>query len=176
MMITDNGYFEGPDHDISWHNVDSEFNGFAAKQLEQSDTLVFGRRTYQLMADFWPTKEAKEADSKTARYLNTYRKIVFSKTLKAVDWSGSELYSGNVDQVIKRLKAEPGKDIAVFGSSNLSLTLIKNKLLDEIRLMVNPVVIPSGTPLFAGLDQPHKFTLKSSRSFKSGNVLLTYGI
>lgn len=175
MMITADGYFEGPNHDISWHNVDSEFAKFAVRQLDEADTLIFGRRTYELMAGYWPTYEGTKDNNETARQMNSYRKVVFSKTLKHVDWENTELHADDVSGVMNKLRNEQGKDIAVLGSSNLCLTLIQNDLLDEIRLMVNPVILGSGTSLFAGLDNRHKLSFMKLTEFKSGNVLLTYG-
>ncbi|MGH7239844.1 MAG: dihydrofolate reductase family protein, partial [Candidatus Saccharimonadales bacterium] len=71
MMTSVDGYFEGVDHDLSWHNVDEEFNAFANAQLDEADTLVFGRRTYELMASFWPTSKAMESASGTATRMNS---------------------------------------------------------------------------------------------------------
>jgi dihydrofolate reductase len=174
MMVSVDGYFEGPNHDISWHNVDSEFVDFAILQLDEADTLIFGRRTYELMAGFWPSDQAIKADADTARRMNAYKKLVFSTSLKSVDWNNSELHKDHVSSVLKQLKNGAGKDIAVFGSSNLCLTLLSRGLLDEIRIMVNPVVLGAGTQLFDGIDSPLHLSLAKSKTFKSGNVLLTY--
>ena len=174
MMTTLDGYFEGEDHDISWHNADNEeFAKFANDQLDETDTLIFGRKTYELMAGFWPSDEAIKIEPDTATRMNSLRKIVFSRSPMKTDWHNVES-SMNVVEKMHELKAEPGKDIAALGSSNLCLTLIEEGLLDEIRIMVNPLIIGKGTPLFDGTDKIHRFTLKDSRPFKSGNVLLTY--
>ena len=174
MMVSLDGFYEGPDHDISWHNVDSEFNDFANKQLDETSTLVFGGRTYKIMEDFWPTDIAIKAAPDTAKRMSSLHKIVFSHTLKQTTWNNTELHSGDVDSVIRRAKKAPGKDIAVLGSSDLCLTLIKDGLLDEIRIMINPVMLGHGKTLFSGITQPLKLELTSERAFGSGNVLLTY--
>jgi len=174
MMVSLDGFFEGPGHDLSWHNVDSEFNDFADKQLDETSTLVFGGKTYKMMADFWPSDIAVKTVANTATRMNSLHKIVFSRTLKKVEWNNSELHNSGIAEAILNTKRKPGKDIAVLGSSNLCLTLIKENLLDEIRIMVNPVVLGHGTPLFSGLNEPLKLELTSERAFKSGNVLLTY--
>jgi dihydrofolate reductase len=174
MMTTLDGYFEGPDHDISWHNAGGEeFSNFANNQLDEADTLIFGRRTYELMADFWPSKEAIEMEPGTATRMNSLKKVVFSYEPINTDWQNVES-STDVVKKMQELKNAPGKDIAVLASSNLCLTLIKEGLLDEIRVMINPMVIGKGTPLFDGIDKKIEFTLKDSKTFKSGNVLLTY--
>jgi dihydrofolate reductase len=176
MMVTADGYFEGPEHDISWHNVDEEFSEFAVHQLDEADTLVFGRRTYELMAGFWPTKQAMQADTETAKRMINYHKAVFSHTLQSADWQNTELFHDDPGNVIQRLKEQPGKSIAVLGSSNLCVSLLNAEILDEIRLMINPIVLGSGTPLFAGLKKRQHLNHESTRTFTSGNVLLTYDV
>lgn len=174
MMVTLDGYFEGEDHDLSWHNAgNEEFSNFANNQLDEADTLIFGHRTYELMADFWPSKEGVDADPDTATRMSSLHKVVFSRSPISPGWENVES-STNVVEKMNELKASPGKDIAVLGSSNLCITLINEGLLDEIRIMVNPLVIGKGTPLFEGINKLHNFELKESRTFKSGNVLLTY--
>lgn len=176
MMVTLDGYFEGNNNDISWHNVDEEFNSFAVKQLKETSTIIFGRKTYEMMAQFWPSDYAIKLDPNTAILMNSYQKIVFSKKINKVNWTNTKLYKKDVAKIINLLKSEPGKDIAVFGSSDLSLTLLNEKLLDEIRIMINPVVLGSGNTLFKGLNEKLKLQLISNKEFKSGNVLLTYKV
>ncbi len=109
----------------------------------------------------------------TATRMKSFKKVVFSRKPIITDWQNVES-STNVVEKMQELKSLPGKDIAVLASSNLCLTLIEAGLLDEIRLMINPIIIGKGTPLFGGTDRLLQFTLKDSRTFKSGNVLLTY--
>lgn len=180
MMVSLDGYIEGQGHDLSWHNVDSEFNDFAANQLDEADTILFGRRTYQLMANFWPSEEGLEGDPVVAGKMNKTPKVVVSRTLESVreteHWRNIQLIKGNVVEEIQKLKSQPGKDIIVLGSNNLCVTLLEHHVLDEIRLMVNPVAIGQGTSLFRGLEDKKKFDLTSTRRFSSGNVLLRYQI
>jgi dihydrofolate reductase len=173
MMITLDGYHEGVDHDISWHNARSdEFQDFAATQLDTADTLVFGRRTYDMMASFWPSEQGTEADPETAQRMNDNRKVVFTHSPLTNEWQNVEA-SDDITETMNRLKAEEGKDIAVLGSNDLCVSLLREGLLDEIRIMINPVVIGRGTPLFASIDR-HNFTRTGIRTFDDGNVLLTY--
>ena len=176
MMISLDGYFEGPDHDLSWHNVDAEFNDFAIEQTSNIDTLIFGRRTYEMMAGYWPTELAKKDDSVVAGLMNNTPKIVFSHTLNSAPWQNTRLVKDNLAEEITTLKQQPGKDLAVFGSSNLCVSLVEQGLLDELRIMVNPVVLGKGTLLLQGLDQKLPLKLTAEKLFKSGNVLLTYQI
>ncbi len=173
-MVTVDGFFEGPNQDISWHNVDSEFNEFAMAQLGQIDTLVFGRVTYEMMAAFWPTPTALENDPEVAGLMNRTPKVVISRTLKKAEWENSRLVKDHVAEDISRLKQQPGKDIAVFGSANLLDSLIRMGLVDEHRIMVNPVILGNGTPLFKHSDAKTGMQLTQARTFKNGNVLLCY--
>lgn len=174
MMISLDGYFEGPNHDLSWHNVDEEFNAFAIDQTSKIDTLIFGRRTYELMANYWPKGAALEDDPVVAKQMNDMPKVVFSSTLERVDWQNSRLATGNLKDEILNLKKQAGNSLAVFGSNNLCVSLLDEGLLDEIRVIVNPVVIGAGTPLFAGIKRKLDLQLVGSRQFTSGNQLLTY--
>lgn len=178
MMLSLDGYFEGPNHDLSWHNVDEEFNEFAISQLNEADTILMGRRTYQLMEDFWPTEDARKTDPEVSEKLNFTAKIVVSKTLKEVReqeyWKNVTLIKENIKEELERLKKQKGKDVIVLASSNLCTTLLELGLLDEIRIMINPVIIGRGTPLFDGLGKKIKLNLTKTREFKSGNVLLYY--
>lgn len=172
MMTSLDGYFEGKDHDISWHNVDAEFNVFANAQLDEADTLVFGRKTYELMAGYWPTQAARDEPSEIARRMNAMNKIVFSSQPLNPAW---KLTTASTDiKILDDIKRQSGKSIAVLGSSNLCVSLLEEGLLDEVRVMVNPVVLGKGTPLFEGINNLAKFRLISTRTFKSGNVLLRY--
>lgn len=174
MMVTIDGYFEGTDHDISWHNAaNEEFTQFANNQLDETDTLVFGHRTFDMMANFWPTAEALQAASTTATRMSALHKVAFSRTPFETSWENSETSTDPV-AYLTELKQKPGKAIAVLGSSDLCITLLEHGLLDELRIMVNPVVLGKGSPLFAGLKTRQQFKLDSTRNFESGNVLLRY--
>lgn len=168
MMVSLDGYFEGKDHDLSWHNVDEEFVTFADWQLDQADTLVFGRKTYEMMASYWP--QENEEDS-TARRMNATNKIVFSHNPMDVSWEHTTAAT-DVLATMQQLKMQPGKEIAVLGSSNLGKAMLEANLLDEVRIMVNPVFVGEGTTLFDGLNK--KLRLTDTRTFANGNVLLTY--
>ncbi|TGK23193.1 dihydrofolate reductase [Leptospira yasudae] len=174
QMISLDGYFEGPQRSIDWHVVDKEFNEYAVDFLNSVDTLLFGRVTYELMAGYWTTADALRDDPIVAAKMNELRKVVYSKTLKKADWENTKLISSNLIEEIRALKNEPGKDIAIFGSSDLSVPLIEDGLIDELRIFVNPVLLGGGKPLFQGIHQRIKLKLTQTRTFRSGNVLLYY--
>jgi dihydrofolate reductase len=173
-LITLDGYFSGPNGDISWHQVDDEFNEYSIQQLHSCGGLIFGRVTYQLMASYWPTKQAKENDPMVAELMNSLPKYVFSNTLNTLDWNHAQLMQGEARNEVKSLKQQPGKDLYIFGSATLSATFIKNELIDEYRLMVNPIVLGSGISLFKNHGEMLKMKLISTKSFKNGNVLLDH--
>ena len=173
LMVSADGYHETADGDLSWHNVDAEFNEFAVEQLDEADTLLFGRRTYLLMADFWPSPAARQVDPATAERMNSYHKVVVSRTLDRAAWSPTTLISDDVPAQLGKLKEQPGRDIALLGSSTLAASLLDLGLIDELRIMVSPVILGAGHPVLAGARNT-RLALARCREFRSGNVLLTY--
>lgn len=173
-MVSVDGYFEGPNHEIDWHNVDAEFNDMAISFLDSVDTLLFGRVTYELMASYWPSEMAGTDDPVVAGKMNSLRKVVVSATLKSVDWKNSTLLQGDIVEGVRKLKQQPGKDIAIFGSSDLAQVLVRHGLIDEYRILVNPIILGAGKSLFNGLNYRQKLRLIESKTFSSGNVLLCY--
>ncbi len=174
MMVSLDGYYEGKDRQIDWHNVDEEFNDFAIQQLNEVDTLLFGRVTYDMMASYWPTPQARADDPVVAEKMNSTPKIVFSHTLRDAKWENTRLVKGDLAAEVTRLKAQPGKDMIIFGSSDLAVSFLEHGLLDECRIMINPVVLGQGKSLFTGIHDRLKLKLLKSRTFHSGNVLLYY--
>lgn len=173
-MVTLDGFFEGPNHDINWHVVDDEFNQFAIEQTSMFGTILFGRVTYQLMASYWPTPAASTDDPIVAGLMNTLPKVVFSRTLQKAEWNNTRLIKNNLAEEVLKMKQQPGNDLAVLGSANLLSTLMQMDLIDEHWIMVNPVVLGSGNPLFKGVNHQINLKLLKSRTFRSGNVLLYY--
>ena len=182
MMVSLDGYFEGQNHDLSWHVVDQEFNMFAVEQLNQIGTLLFGRVTYQLFEDYWPKAGKDPTTSKEnleiARMINDVEKIVFSRTLANVketdDWKNVRPIREVQPEEIKRLKQLSGKDIAIFGSNDLATCFLRMGLIDELRIMVNPVVLGNGNPLFRGMTDHVKLNPLRTKTFRSGNILHYY--
>ena len=173
-MVTLDGFFEGSNGEIDWHNVDEEFNEFAVDQVNAADGLIFGRVTYELMASYWPTPAAQADDPIVAEKMNTMPKIVFSRTLKTVEWNNTRLVKGDTVKEISELKQQPGKDLLIFGSADLASTLTNLGLIDEYRIMVNPVVLGKGKPLFKDIKGKLNLRLLRTRNFSNGNVLLYY--
>lgn len=171
-MVSADGYFEGKNNDISWHRVDKEVNDYFIKEAERADTILFGRKTYQLMESFWPTQKAIETDPGVAEIMNSYSKIVFSKTLENITWNNTLLIKENLEQNLDRIKSKSTKDIMIFGSAHLCQTLIQGGFIDEFRLMINPVVLGAGRTMFENIKM--EFQLLKTRVFGNGNILCQY--
>ncbi len=173
-LVSLDGFFEGPRQELDWHHVDDEFQAFAIEQTSAVDALLFGRGTYQMMAGFWPRPEAIAADPVVAGLMNRLPKVVFSTTLDKAEWNNTRLVKDHVAEEILKLKQQPGKDLALFGSANLLAALMQWDLVDEHRLLVNPVILGTGQPLFKPAPGRLNLKLVRSRTFGNGNVLLCY--
>jgi dihydrofolate reductase len=169
MMMSLDGFMEGPNRELDWFVTDDEFGQYVVEMGKSIDTILFGRVTYQMMAEYWPSSKEPEAPM-----MNELPKIVFSRTLKRVDWKNSRLASADVAEEIARLKRQPGKDIALFGSADLASTLMRLGLIDEYRFFVNPVVLGRGHPTFKNVKDKVALKLSKATPFRSGNVLLYY--
>ncbi len=173
-LVTLDGYFAGPGGDISWHNVDAEFNTFAEEKANSGNLLLFGRVTYQLMAGYWPTPEAIKNDPVVAGGMNKSEKIVFSRTLDKVEWNNTRLVKDEMTAEIIRLKKQSGKGMTVLGSGSIVSQLAQEGLIDEYQFMVNPVVLGAGRTMFEGVKDRIVLKLTGTRTFGNGNVLLSY--
>jgi dihydrofolate reductase len=173
MITSADGYHVGPGQALDWHVIDEEFSQFALAQLRDAGTLVFGRVTYELMATFWPTPAGEESDPDVAKAMNTTPKIVISRTLPQATWAGTQVISDHAEEGLAKLKQQPGKDIVIQGSSTLTAWLLHTGLLDELRILVNPVILGQGRSLFAGAGKTSLKLLKTQQ-FTSGSVLLYY--
>ena len=166
------GFFEGPNKELDWFVVEEEFFDFARNQLFEVDTILFGRVTYEMMAGYWPN--ATDNDPVITDKMNSLPKIVFSKTLSAVEWNNSRLIKENVTEEINKLKQQPGKDMVIFGSGNLVSFLMQQGLIDEYRVILNPVILGNGNPLFKGLHDKLNLKLLKTKTLGSGVVILYY--
>lgn len=173
-FTTLNGFFKGPDNDISWHRHGEEEIGFASENLEAKATLLFGRVTYEMMASFWPTPMAIENMPEVAKGMNESEKIVFSTSLESADWENTTIVKDGLVEAVRKLKAIPGKVMTILGSGSIIAQLAEARLIDEYQFMIDPVAIGEGTPSFQGLTQKLDLKLINHRVFKSGVVLLSY--
>ena len=178
MMVSLDGFFAGPKGEIDWHIVDEEFNRYAVDLLNTVDTILFGRVTYQLFESYWPAAALSPSTSKSdleiSHKINNMTKIVFSKTLEKVEWKNARLVKEVIPDEIVKIKKQPGKDMVIFGSGSIVSTFAQLGLVDEYRIIVNPVVLGSGKPLFKDIRGRINLKLLKTKTFSSGNVLLVY--
>ncbi|WP_071795258.1 dihydrofolate reductase family protein [Natronohydrobacter thiooxidans] len=168
------GFFTGPGGDLSWTRHGPEELAFSQAQLARGETLVFGRRTYEHMAGFWPRPEAAQSHPAIAAGMNRAQKIVVSNGLEHTDWGPARILSGDLAAEFRALKAGDGPDMTILGSATLIRTLAPLGLLDAIEIMLYPVAIGRGTTLFDGIAQPLDLTLTDCQCFSSGSLLLIY--
>lgn len=170
-LVTLDGYFEGPNHDISWFSDvwGEELEKVSIEQLDTAGALLFGRVTYELMAAHWPKETGVVADA-----MNALPKFVFSRTHRESDWNNTRFPAGDAVAEVARLKREMPKDIFVFGSADLSASFMSAGLLDEIRLCVTPHLLGSGTRLFRDAPERQKLALIDARALSVGGVILRY--
>jgi len=173
-LVTLDGYFAGEDGDISWHNVDMEFQEYAQKNSNSGNMLLFGRRTYELMANYWTSQDALKNDPIVAKGMNSSSKIVFSRTLNEVGWSNTRLVNDDMLGEVRKLKQLSGQDMTILGSGSIVAQLSQAGLIDEYQILLNPVVLGKGTTMFEGIKNRLTLRLTESRTFGNGNVLLCY--
>jgi dihydrofolate reductase len=174
MNVSLDGFFEGPGHDISsFHNEENPFEAYSPENGNEVDALLFGRKTYEMMKNYWPTLEAQKNAPEIARFMNEKDKYVASHTAFDPGWNKVTVLRDPAIEV-KKLKEQPGKTIIILGSSNLCVTLMQAGLIDEFQMMLNPIVLGGGTSLFTGLPQKAGLSLKATHAYKSGTVQLTY--
>jgi dihydrofolate reductase len=176
-QVTLDGYFAGPNGDIGWAHKDrndAEWNAFVEGNAKGGGTLLFGRITYELMASYWPTPPVLANDPVVAERMNNLPKIVFSRTMDAPSWSNTKLVKTDMASAIRKLKAEPGPDMAILGSGSIVAQLAPQGLIDEYQIVVNPVVLGNGKTMFDGVGKKLTLKLARTRAFTNGSVLLCY--
>jgi dihydrofolate reductase len=174
ILISLDGFSEGPKAEFDWPVIDEEFDDFAIRQLDDADTLCFGRATYEHMAAHWPTDRAQTSDPAITSRMNGKPKLVFSTTLASAGWTNSTVIGGEALEQIKTVKTAPGGELLVLGSARLTANFVAAGVLDELRIMVCPIALGQGRSLFEGLKGRLALRLSHVRKFDSGNVLLTY--
>ena len=170
LFISLDGVVEAPDQ---WHfpYFNDEMGEVVGAQMASSGTILLGRKTYEGFADFWPQQGD---DVPGAAQMNHAPKLVASTTLKSVEWENSTLIEGNVAEALTRLKAEPGTDIGITGSITLVRSLLRDGVLDELTLLVHPIVIGKGMRLFDDFGEQLPLTLTHSQTLSTGVLVLTY--
>jgi dihydrofolate reductase len=168
LFVTLDGVIEAPEN---WVIADDEMFGAMQADYAQSDALLLGRRTYETFAASWPERGSEIPN---ADWMNSTRKYVASTTLESPEWNNSTVIDGDVAEAVGRLKLEDGKNIMVNGSGALVRTLMRDHLLDELRLFVHPVVVGSGIRLFDAESDAVELALVDSHVYDNGVMSLTY--
>lgn len=174
-FLTINGFYKDLHDDISWHVHGDEGNKFSEAQLSLGNILLFGRKTYEMMASFWPTPMASELFPKVALGMNQAEKIVISNSMKEADWNNTKIINGQVINQLSELKIIALKNITILGSGSIVTQLTKAGLIDEYEFLIDPIAMGNGIPVFENIEQKLSLKLVSVNTFeKSGQVLLTY--
>ena len=170
LFIALDGVIEAPDQ---WHFPywSDEMGEAVGSQMAAADTMLLGRVTYQEFAAYWPNQTS---DAPIADYMNNTPKVVVSTTLDRVEWQNSTLIKGNLAEELTRLKQQPGKNISITGSATLVRSLLRDHLLDELRLLVHPIVVGSGKRLFEDSGDRVPLKLVDAQTFSTGVLSLTY--
>ena len=175
-LISLDGYIAGPDGDLSWFGVGPEFFAYVHKMMPTLGMILFGRLTYEMMAGYWTKPEVTRDDPAVAPFMNELPKLVASRTLKRAAWGHWDNATVTADPVsaVRGLKAQPGKDMVIFGSGGLVSALAEAGLIDEYRLMMNPVILGQGIPMFRGMQRRVPLELMASEVFDKKMTMLTY--
>jgi dihydrofolate reductase len=175
------GFGAGPNDELDWISYDEELEQYAHSMQDKTDAVIWGRKTYEGMAGYWLTvpgnPNSTPAELEHARFLDNATKIVASRTLDRIEWNNTTntvLMKDKIAEQINAIKGQPGKDIWFLGSLNLAQTFIQLDLIDEYRLNINPTVLGSGKPLFAGVNRHFPLKLLEAKTLKSGVVALRY--
>lgn len=169
------GYLSDENGDMSWaHKQDAEWGSFAAENASRGGVLVLGRITYDLMASFWPTPLARESAPALAERMNRLSKVVFSRTLETASWENTKVVKGDIAVEMRKMKSEPGPDMVILGSGTIISQLTDARLIDEYQVVVNAIVLGRGRKMFDGVREKMGLTLKKTRAFSNGNVVLSY--
>jgi dihydrofolate reductase len=171
LFVSLDGVIESPE---KWHfpYFNEEMGEAVGAQMAAADTMLLGRRTYEAFAAYWPNQGS---EVELADQMNNTPKLVVSNTLKSLEWQNSTLISGDVARELRRVKEQPGKNLSVTGSATLVRSLLRDGLLDELRLLVHPIVVGTGTRLFEDEQEPIPLKLIESETFSTGVLYLTYG-
>lgn len=179
MMVSLDGQIARPDGNLDWFLTDADFEDEMFALLNSVDAMIFGRKSYELLKEYWPTAgtsdeqapggfTSKAREVEFARLMNTVPKIVFSRTLENADWGPVTIEREVHADVIGDRK------VVVFAGASIATTFMNLDLVYEYRVMVHPIVLGKGIPLFAGLNEERALTLQRAVRFSSGVVLMEY--
>src|SRR5215203_4672642 len=180
MHISLDGFVAGPNGEIDWVKVDEEIFDHVGKRISEGDTALYGRVTYEMMENYWPTAEdepdASKHDIEHSKWYNKVHKVVLSKTMKDADLTNTTIISDNLSDRINEIKQQEGKEILIFGSPTATHSLIQQNLIDGYWLIVNPIILGQGIPLFVDIKDKIKLKLLTTRQFTCEVTELNYAV
>jgi dihydrofolate reductase len=176
IQMSIDGYVAGPNGELDWMtwNPDDEFLQFINSLIDSSDTILLGRKMTDGFVSHWENVAGNNPDHLFAKKMVDTPKIVFTKTLDQSTWNNTTLAKGNLAEEIANLKKQNGKDIIVYGGAGFVSSLIKEGLIDEYHLIVNPAAIGTGMTIFKSLDRTQKFSPIESKLYSGGKTVLSY--
>lgn len=183
MHISLDGFVAGPKGEMDWIKVDEEIFDYVSKRISESDTAIYGRVTYQMMENYWPTAADKPTatkhDIEHSKWYSKVHKVVLSKTMKGDGLTNTKIISDNLSVRINEIKQSGNggsKEILLFGSPAATHSLIQQNLIDGYWLFVNPIILGRGIPLFTDITDKIKLNLLSARQFTCGVIALDYTV
>ena len=180
MHISLDGFVAGPNGEMNWINVDEEIFDHVGERISETDTALYGRVTYEMMQNYWPTAGdepgASKHDIEHSKWYNKAHKLVLSKTMKDAALTNTTIISDNLSNEINEIKQGAGSEILVFGSPTATHSLIQQNLIDGYWLFVNPIILGRGIPLFVDIKDKIKLNLLTTRQFTCGVTELSYAV
>lgn len=180
MHISLDGFVAGLNGEMDWIKVDQEIFDFVANRIGEGDTALYGRVTYQMMENYWPTAgdnpKATKHDIEHSKWYKNVHKVVLSKTMKDAGLTNTKIISDNLSDRINEIKQQEGKDILLFGSPTATHSLMQQSLIDGYWLFVNPIILGQGIPLFVDIKDKIKLKLLTTRQFTCGVTELNYTV
>ena len=176
VQMSIDGFVAGPNGELDWMtwNPDDEFLEFINSLIDNSDTILLGRKMTNDFMSHWENLLQKDPDHQFAGKMVNTAKVVFTKTLQESTWRNTTLAKGDLAEEIQNLKKQEGKDILVYGGAGFTSSLIKAGLIDEYHLIVNPVGIGNGMAIFDSLEKKQKFVPIASKLYSGGKTVLSY--
>jgi len=178
MHISLDGFVAGLNGEMDWIRVDEEIFDYVGKRISRGDTALYGRVTFEMMENYWPSAgdkpDASRHDIEHSKWYSQVHKVVLSKTMTGAGLNNAEVISDNLTDRIHEIKQRPGNEILLFGSPSATHSLIQLNLVDGYWLFVNPVILGRGIPLFAGVKDTVKLSLLDTRQFACGVTELNY--
>jgi len=180
MQMTVDGFVAGPNGELDWMtwNWDDELKKYVGDLTNTFDTILLGRKMTDGFISHWSnvTLDSKNPEYAAAKIFVDTPKVVFTKTLKSHNWTNTTLAKGDLAEEVNRLKEQKGKDMIVYGGANFVSSLVKNNLIDEYYLFINPVILGNGLSIFNRLDKSMNLILVASEAFECGIVANKYEI